>query len=180
MGNFIPPKTILGTIRVSHKDQVKKYYIGEANLAIEIIEDKQILNLWANSFHYEIHDKKEVLIGDISFEIMQPIKEGINSSEIVKIKFPDDIEKVENNWEELYYGHFYQFEHLKITNWQTSISPNSDGKLFAIEVKGYITDDIRETSDNHFVECTFKTELETKINSRFNWKYSLDNKNAKH
>lgn len=179
MENYIQPKPILGTIKVSPKDWAVKYYIGEANLAIEKVGDDQILNIWANSFHYELHDKKEVLIGDVSFEIMQRINGKINTNEIIKIDFPDDIEKVENNWGELYYSHFYQFEHLKITNWRISILFNQEEALFNVEVKGYITDDIREKSDNHFIESNFKTKLETKINSKYNWNYSLDNQNAK-
>lgn len=168
MENFIPPKTILGTIKVSTNDWEDKYYIGEANLAIEKVGDDQILNIWANSFHYVLHDKKEVLIGDVSFEIMQQINGKINTNEIIKVNFPDDIEKVENKWKKLYYGHFYQFEHLKITNWRISILFNPDEELFNVEVIGYITDDIREKSDNHVIECSFKSKLESKINSRYN------------
>jgi len=52
-------------------------------------------------------------------------------------------------------------------------------ELFKIDAKGYITDDLREISESHFIECTFKSKLESKINSRFNWNYSLNNSNAK-
>ena len=179
MKNFIPPKKILGTIKVTPKNWTDKYYIGEANLAIEKIGEKEILNLWANSYHYELHNEKEVLVGDIGFEIMQPIKKEIFTNEIVKIDFPKDIDEVEDNWEEFYYGHFYQFEHLKITNWQISILQMPDEELYEIHVKGFITDDIREISENHSIECRFKTKLETKINSRFNWNYSTNNPSAK-
>ena len=179
MENFIPPKKTLGTIKVTPKDWSDKYYIGEANLAIEKIGENEIINLWANSYHYELHNEKEVLVGDIGFEIMQPIKKELFRNKIIKIEFPNDIEQVEDNWEEFYYGHFHQFEHLKITNWEILILQKSDEKLFEIQAKGFITDDIRQISENHFVECTFTTKLETKINSRFNWNYSTDNPNAK-
>lgn len=179
MKTFIPPKKILGTIKVNPKDLADKYYIGEANLAIEKVGEDQIIYIWAKSFHYELQDEKEVKVGDVIFEIMQPIVGGINVNEINKIDFPEDIEKVENYWEELYYGHFYQFEHLKISKWGISILFNSEERIYNVEVKGYITDDIRETSDKHFFESTFKTKLENKINSRYNWNYSLDNQNAK-
>ena len=179
MENFIPPKNVLGKIKITPKDWTDEYYIGEASLAIEQIGANKILNIWANSYHYEIHNNKEVLIGDIGFEIMQPINENLSEGETININFPNDISLVENNWEELYYGHFYQFEHLKITNWQISLAPIPDEKLFKIEVKGYITDDIQEISKSHFIECTFKSNLESKINSKWNWNYSKDNQNSK-
>jgi len=113
MENFIPPKKILGTIKVTPKNWADKYYIGEASLAIEQIDDKKMINIWASSYHYELHNKKEVLVGDVGFEIMQPIKEELSTNKIIKVDFPNDINKVEYNWEELYYGHFYQFEHPK-------------------------------------------------------------------
>lgn len=179
MENFIPPKKILGTIKVTPKDCADKYYIGEASLAIEQIGDKEMINIWANSYHYELHNEKEVLIGDVGFEIMQPLKEKISTNGIIKIDFPNDINKVENNWEELYYGHYYQWEHLKVANWEITMISIPDEEFFKIDAKGYITDDIRAISDNHFIECTFKSKLESKINSRFNWNYSLNNPNAK-
>jgi len=50
--NFIPPKTVLGTIKVTPEEWTDKYFIGEANLAVEKIGNQHILNLWANSYHY--------------------------------------------------------------------------------------------------------------------------------
>jgi len=58
MKNFIKPKIVLGTIKITPVDWTDKYYIGEANLAIEKIGDVQILNIWANSYHYELHNEK--------------------------------------------------------------------------------------------------------------------------
>jgi hypothetical protein len=179
MTDFIPPKKILGTIKVTPKDCSDKYYIGEANLAIEHIGNKKMINIWANSYHYELHDNKEVLIEDVGFEIMQPIDKELSLRKANEIKFPIDLDHVENNWEDLYYGHFYQFEHSKITNWKITLSFIPDERLFEIDVKGYITDDIRQISENHFIECSFKTKLGSRINSKFNWSYSLDNPNAK-
>jgi len=179
MKNFIPPKKILGTIKINPKESAEEFYIGEANFAIEKVGENLFINIWVNSYHYELHGEKEVLIGDIGIEIMQPIKKELSKSEITQIDFPNDIDEVENGWEELYYGHFYQFEHLKITKWQISVMHIPDEELFKIDAKGYITDDIRNLDQNHYVECSFKTKLESKIRSKFNWNYSGDNENAK-
>ena len=178
MENFIPPKKILGTIKVTPKDWREEYYIGEGSAVIEQIGNTKILNIWANTYHYELHNNKEVLISDVGFEIMQPIKKKLAKGEVLDLDFPNNINKIENNWEELYYGHFYQFEHLKITNWKINILSITDDGQIKIGAKGYITDDIRKISKNHFVECTFKTKMESKINSRWNWNYSSDNPNA--
>lgn len=179
MKNFIPPKNILGIIKMKPKGWADKYFIGEASFAIEKIGDNKMLNIWGSSFHYEMHEGKEILIGGMKFEIMQPIKEDLIKNKFIQIDFPsDEIEKVENNWEELYFSHFYQFEHLAITDWQIKIIaiPNED--IYEIEIKGYVTDDIRKHSMGQFIEATFKTKLETKINSQCNWKYALNNPNA--
>ena len=179
MENFIPPKKTFGTIEVTSKDITKKYYIGEAKFAIEKIGDERMVNIWANSYHYELHEGKKVLIGDVGVEIMQTIESNPNLNEFVKINFPVEIDEVESKWEELYFGHFSQFEHLKITNWEISFMRISDEKSYQIMLKGFITDDVQKILINHFVECQFTAKLETKINSRYNWNYSLDNPNAK-
>lgn len=178
MENFIPPKKILGTIYVTPKGCADKYYIGEANLTIEKIGDNYILNIWANSFHYEIHNGQKTLVGDVGFEIIQPIIEPLKKDRITQIDFPNDRKKVESNWEELYYGHFYHFGHLKIIDWQIRLKFIQNEEIYAIEMKGYVTDDLQKKSENHFVESKFKTKLDAKINSRFNWNYSLNNPNA--
>lgn len=176
MNNFIPPKNVLGTINVSPKDWADKYYIGEANFAIEKIGNNNFLNIWANSFHYELHNGQEVLVGDVGFEIMQPITKIFEKNEVVQIDFPDDLSKMENNWEEIYYSHFYQFGHLKISNWSIILTPTNG--VYQIEVKGFITHDINMMDENHFFESKFETKMESKINSKWNWKYSSINPNA--
>jgi len=179
MKNKIPPKSVLGTIKVTSTEWTDEYYIGEASFAIEKIGIQNFINIWANSYHYVLHENKEVLIGDVIVEIMQPIRENVSIKDRCLIEFPSNLDEVENNWEEAYFGHFYQFEHLKITNWQIEASISDDIELFDVNSKGYITDNIRQKSDDHFVECSFKAKLKSKINSRFNWIYSKDNPNAR-
>lgn len=179
MEKFILPRKILGTIKVTSNKSIDEFFIGEANLAIEQIGKERMLNIWANSYHYELHNDKEVLVGDVGFEIMQPIEKEVSFDEPLRINFPNNTEAVENNWEELYYGHFYQFEHLKIVNWEIKIFQVSDGEVFNVESKGYITDDIHDKSKQFLLECSFQTKLKSKIDSRFNWNYSLANPNAK-
>lgn len=164
MNNFILPKNVLGTIKISPKDWADKYYIGEANFAIEKIEANNFLNIWVNSFHYELHNGQEILVGDVGFEIMQPITKDIKKKEVIQIDFPDDIGKIENSWEAIYYSHFYQFEHLKITNWSITLTPTNG--VYQIEVKGFITDDISIVDENYFFESKFESKMESKINSR--------------
>ncbi len=175
MKNFIPPTNVLGTIKLTPKDWAEQYYIGEAHFAIEKIGDHDILNIWAHSFHYEIHNGQNVLVGDVSFEIMQALNQPLNGKEIIQIDFPS-VDQIENNWEELYYSHFYQFEHLKITNWEIKLTPENE--IYKVKTKGFITDDINIISENHFFESIFETQLTTKINSKFNWHYTSKNPNA--
>ncbi len=78
--------------------------------------------------------------------------------------------------EDLYYGHFYQFEHLKITHWKITMFFLPEEELFQIDLKGYITDDIREKSSKHFIECSLKTKLKAKIHSKFNSNFTHENK----
>ncbi len=178
MENFILPKNVLGTVKVTPKGWRDEFYIGEASLAVEQIGNYRMLNVWINSYHYELHSDKEVLIGDVGLEIMQPIKEELLKGETINIGFPNDLSLVQNNWEELYYGHFYQFEHLKIAKWKITMKSIGDEELTKINVKGHITDDIRKTPENYNVECTFKTKMEFKIDSRWNWNFSSNNPNA--
>jgi hypothetical protein len=49
-------------------------------------------------------------------------------------------------------------------------------ELFQIDLKGYITDDIREKSSKHFIECSLKTKLKAKIHSKFNSNFTHENK----
>ena len=176
MKNFIKPKIVLGTIKITPVDWTDKYYIGEANLAIEKIGDVQILNIWANSYHYELHNEKEVFMGDVGFEIMQPIDKELAIDRTTIIDSPNDRREMENKWEELYYGHFYQFEHLKLTKWNIKIKPfNSNCK---IDIKAYISDDILDESDAFFLESSFDLELTSKIDSKWNSNYSSLNPNA--
>lgn len=176
MDNFIPPKNILGTIKVSPKHGLDECYIGEAHFAIEKIGDKVLLNIWASAFHYELHNGQEVLVGDVAFEIMQPIATNLESNEIIQIGFPNEVDEIESGWETVYFGHFYELEHLYVTNWTLKLS--STNETYKIEVKGFITDDIRKISGSHHFESTFETKMESKINSKFNWNYSSNNPNA--
>ena len=178
MENFLPPKIVLGTIIATSNNSRTEYYVGEASISIEQIGNNKILNIWANSFHYEKHNNIKVLVSDIGIEIMQPIKEELLEGELIRLEFPRDLNNLQDNWGELYYGHFYQFSHLQITNWIINISTIGSGGLTRVEVKGYITDDIRQFSEDYYVECTIETRIESRINSRWNWNYSLDNPNS--
>ena len=170
MKNFIPPKNILGTIKITPNDWTDKYYIGEANFAIEKIGNEKMLNIWANSYHYELHNEREVLVGDVGFEIIQPIDIELTVDRMINIDSSNDRREMENRWEELYYGHFYQFEHLILTKWHIKLSPlNFKHK---IDLKAYISDDILDESETFFLEASFEVELSSKINSKWNSNYS--------
>lgn len=173
MTNFKPPKTILGDILVRSKKGTKKYFIGNAKFSIEEIGNNKLINIWAESYHFENHNGIEVKIGDVGFELMQPLENSFEYDEFNRINFPSEINKVESNWEELYYGHFYNFEHLKITNWYIELSPVND--LYEIKINGSITDDISIITENHFIESTFRVRMDKIIVSRYNWKYSKPN-----
>ena len=141
---------------------------------MERVGNHDILNIWAISYHYEIHNEKEVLIQDAGFEIMQPIKVNLRREKSIRIDFPNNVSEGENDWEALYFSHFYQFEHLKLTDWSLKLEP-MDNQMYEIRMKGYVTDDLSKKSENSFLEGALMAKLETKINSRFNWKYSREN-----
>ncbi len=174
MKNYYPPKNIIGSI-TTNKEAVK-YDIGEASLAIESIGDVQLLNVWANTFHYEKHNEQEVLIQDIGFEILLPIDWNYGRKESITINFPNNIELIENGWEEIYYGHYYHFEHLKVTNWKIKITPIYDS--FKVETFAVVTDDINQVDDKKSFQSNFIAKLDSKIDSKYNWKYSKGNPDA--
>ena len=169
MENFILPEKVFGTIKVYPKDWADQYYIGDARLSIQKIKGKTLFNIWAQSYHYEIHGEHKVKMGDISFEIMMPIEEDFEAKEI-ELYFPIADSEIHDNWEKFYFSHFYNFEHFQIVNCSIKITPKDD--QYKLELKGHITDDIEKYSDDHYFESTLELPISPTIQSFYNGNFS--------
>lgn len=178
MENFVLPANVIGTITVRSINSIDKYYVGEASVAIEKIGGNELINICAYSYHYEVHNGEMVMISDVGIEIMQPITRNWIRRDAITVNFPRKIEQVCDNWENLYYGHYCQYEHLKITNWDISLLQCLDENSFKVHAKGYITSDIRKISENHYVDGSFLAKIDSRIRSRYNWNYSDNNPDA--
>lgn len=177
--NFLKPDKIYGFIKQTSKSQSDIFFISEGRLSIERIHGKTLLNVWANSSHFEMHKDIRVFIPDVCFEILMPINENIDLNKIpTDFYFPIATPEMIDDWEKYFDSTIYQFEHLKIVNCHINVAKTDND--FLVKLRGYITDNIETYSENCFFESEFKAELTNKIETRYNWNYSSKNKDNYH
>ena len=176
MENFLKPDNIYGFIKMTPKSYIEKFFISNCRLSLEKIKGKTLINLWAESSHFEIHNTKKIKVNDIGFEILMPIRDDLNiEKEHYNLIFPVANTEIIKNWEIYYDSTLYDLEHLKIVNCNIDILKINDS--YKVKIKGFITDNIESFSGNHYFESEFETHLTDKIETKYNWNYSPENEN---
>ncbi len=176
MDNYIQPDRIYGFVKVYSGPHTADFMISESQMAVEYINEKRLLNLWAKSSHYEQHGGHKVYIQDNGFELLMPIDADIDFNRDRNFfHFPVANDAVLNEWEQYYDSTFYQFEHLKIVNCDIEINRMKND--YKVILKGYITDNPETYDKTRFIEAELFTELSDKIITIYNWKYADKGRN---
>lgn len=176
MKDYLPPERIYGILKVFSGPEIEEYDIAKARMSIENVKGNILFNLWGECHLYEMHGGKKISVGDFAFEILMPLKNQIAENKETNLQFPLADSEMVDQWEILYYSHFYRFEHLKISNCKIKIIPK--GEFYTVKLKGYITEDIEKYFDDYHFESTLDVPLSKKISSRYNSNYSEKNENA--
>ena len=176
MKKELPPEKIYGTLKVFPEAEIEEYNIYKASMAIENVSGNTLFNLWCESHLYEMHSGKKISVGEFTFEILMPIQNQMAKNQVFNLHFPLANSVMHDNWEVLYYSHFYRFEHLKISNCRISLTPKDE--FYTVKLKGYITEDVEKYFENYYFESTLDVPLSTKIHSKYLWNYSEKNENA--
>lgn len=172
MNKIIRANKIYGTVELANSGKIVQYEITEKHLSIETIDNSKLINLWVTTSHYELIEgvEKNVLVPDIGFEIILPVKSiegrykanlGIPTSNIIEL------------WEKRFFTTFYNFEYVFLINVKLELEKKEDD-IYEINFKGYPSFDREEIiNDNYYIESKFSSILEYSINSR--WNYNLKN-----
>lgn len=174
--NLFPVEKKYGILKIFPGPEREEYDISKARMSVETVGKNILFNLWSECHLYEVHGGKKISVGEFAFEILLPLNFQITGNKEINLHFPLANSEIHENWEILFYSHFYRFEHLKISNCRINIIPKNE--IYSLKLKGYITEDVERFFENYYFESTLEIPLSTKIHSKFNWNYSEKNENA--
>lgn len=167
--NFIPPENPVGWIRPTPPHFVPKFFVSDCRMSLSEVRGRHMFHLFAESHHFEMHRGTKVRVGDLMYEFILPVEQGLELGERTVLHFPLPSRELEENWETLYHSTYYDNEHLALFDATITICRESPGS-FVVTTEARVGE-LSGVQENQSMASEVRVNLSHELNAKCNWHF---------